>query len=68
VGLAVIIIKSNNDNSKVKSKADKDYFEILWQDYKARCNAVTDEIDSNYDFSNNGDIPYTFEEVYNETD
>jgi hypothetical protein len=67
-GLAVIVIKSNNDSNKVKSKADKDYFEILWQDYKTRYNAVTDEIDSNYDFSNNGNMPYTFEDIYNEAD
>lgn len=38
----------------------------LWQDYYTRKSAVTSSTDSDYDFSNNGELPYGFYEAYAE--
>lgn len=63
-GIAVMYRKL--DAGGAKAEANINWVLSLWNDYYIRREAVNSEADSDYDFSNNGELPYDFYEAYAE--
>lgn len=63
-GIAVMYRKA--DEGGTKAAAIIAWVKTLWNDYYTRKNAVSSEVEANYDFSNNGELTYSFYEAYAE--
>jgi hypothetical protein len=63
-GIAVMYRKA--DAGGTKATAVVSWVETLWNDYYVRRETANSEADSDYDFSNNSELPYDFYEAYAE--